>query len=97
MRLIEQFLSPSFPPLSPESRPQMGSKRCHSGPKTAIHDNRALLGMPNNYRDFQRWRGGRVAEGAPLLRAYTLTRIEGSNPFLSAASLGISKKRIKTE
>jgi hypothetical protein len=29
-------------------------------------------------------RGGRVAEGAPLLRVYTLTRIEGSNPFLSA-------------
>ena len=29
-------------------------------------------------------RGGRVAEGAPLLREYTLTRIEGSNPFLSA-------------
>ena len=25
-----------------------------------------------------------MAEGAPLLRAYTLTRIEGSNPFLSA-------------
>ena len=30
-------------------------------------------------------RGGRVAEGAPLLRAYTFTRIEGSNPFLSAS------------
>jgi hypothetical protein len=28
-----------------------------------------------------------VAEGAPLLRAYTLTRIEGSNPFLSATFL----------
>ena len=26
-----------------------------------------------------------MAEGAPLLRAYTLTRIEGSNPFLSAS------------
>jgi hypothetical protein len=26
-----------------------------------------------------------VVEGAPLLRAYTLTRIEGSNPFLSAS------------
>ena len=25
-----------------------------------------------------------MAEGAPLLRAYTLTRIEGSNPSLSA-------------
>ncbi len=30
------------------------------------------------------WRGGRVAEGAPLLRAYGLTLIEGSNPSLSA-------------
>ena len=29
-------------------------------------------------------RGGRVAEGAPLLREYTLTRIVGSNPILSA-------------
>jgi hypothetical protein len=29
-------------------------------------------------------RGGRVAEGAPLLREYTLTRIVGSNPTLSA-------------
>ena len=29
-------------------------------------------------------RAGRVAEGAPLLRAYTLIRIEGSNPSLSA-------------
>ena len=28
-----------------------------------------------------------MAEGAPLLRAYTLTRIEGSNPFLSATGL----------
>ncbi len=35
-------------------------------------------------RAFKRRRGGRVAEGAPLLREYTLTRIEGSNPFLSA-------------
>ncbi len=25
-----------------------------------------------------------MAEGAPLLREYTFTRIEGSNPFLSA-------------
>ena len=30
------------------------------------------------------WRGGRVAEGAPLLREYGLTPIEGSNPSLSA-------------
>ena len=29
-----------------------------------------------------------MAEGAPLLRAYTLTRIEGSNPFLSATQSG---------
>jgi hypothetical protein len=29
-------------------------------------------------------RGGRVAEGAPLLRAYRFTPIEGSNPSLSA-------------
>jgi hypothetical protein len=27
-----------------------------------------------------------VVEGAPLLRAYTFTGIEGSNPFLSASS-----------
>ncbi len=37
--------------------------------------------------DFINWRAGRVAEGAPLLRAYTLTRIEGSNPSLSAINL----------
>lgn len=30
------------------------------------------------------WRGGRVVEGAPLLREYTGDGIEGSNPFLSA-------------
>ena len=31
------------------------------------------------------WRGGRVAEGAPLLREYLVcSRIEGSNPSLSA-------------
>ena len=30
------------------------------------------------------WRGGRVAEGAPLLREYTGDRIGGSNPPLSA-------------
>ena len=29
-------------------------------------------------------RGGRVVEGAPLLREYTRNGIEGSNPFLSA-------------
>ena len=28
-----------------------------------------------------------MAEGAPLLRVYTLTRIEGSNPSLSAIRL----------
>ena len=33
----------------------------------------------------RKWRGGRVAEGAPLLREYTGDRIEGSNPFLSAS------------
>lgn len=43
-----------------------------------------------------RWRGGRVAEGAPLLRAYTLTRIEGSNPFLSATVIDPEKYNIKT-
>ncbi len=31
-------------------------------------------------------RGGRVAEGAPLLREYTRDGIEGSNPFLSATA-----------
>ena len=41
-----------------------------------------------------RWRGGRVAEGAPLLRAYTLTRIEGSNPFLSATQTTLSLRKI---
>ena len=30
------------------------------------------------------WRDGRVAEGAPLLRVYRFTPIEGSNPSLSA-------------
>ncbi len=30
------------------------------------------------------WRDGRAAEGAPLLREYGLTPIEGSNPSLSA-------------
>src|SRR5690625_7083004 len=31
------------------------------------------------------WRGGRAAEGAPLLREYRgITSIEGSNPSLSA-------------
>ena len=39
---------------------------------------RATTGNPRN------WRGGRVVEGAPLLREYTGDRIEGSNPFLSA-------------
>ena len=29
-------------------------------------------------------RSGRVAEGAPLLREYTLIGIEGSNPSFSA-------------
>ena len=45
---------------------------------------------------YPRWRGGRVVEGAPLLRAYTLTRIEGSNPFLSATRVrlvpGLSRR-----
>ena len=30
------------------------------------------------------WRDGREAEGAPLLRAYGVKLIEGSNPSLSA-------------
>ena len=30
------------------------------------------------------WRGGRAVEGARLESVYTLTRIEGSNPSLSA-------------
>lgn len=34
-------------------------------------------------------RDGRVAEGAPLLREYGLTPIEGSNPSLSAIQSGI--------
>ena len=34
--------------------------------------------------DFSTRRGGRVAEGAPLLREYGVTLIEGSNPSLSA-------------
>ena len=32
-------------------------------------------------------RAGRVAEGAPLLRVYRFTPIEGSNPSLSAILL----------
>ena len=32
-------------------------------------------------------RGGRAAEGAPLLREYTGDRIVGSNPILSAIFL----------
>ena len=38
------------------------------------------------------WRGGRVAEGAPLLRAYGRNLIEGSNPSLSATNLDASFK-----
>ena len=40
----------------------------------------------NSLRRFiiDKWRGGRVAEGAPLLREYTRDRIVGSNPTLSA-------------
>jgi hypothetical protein len=34
--------------------------------------------------EFDLWRDGRVAEGAPLLRAYRGNFIEGSNPSLSA-------------
>lgn len=30
-----------------------------------------------------------MVEGAPLLREYTLTRIEGSNPFVSAKTSNI--------
>jgi hypothetical protein len=32
-------------------------------------------------------RSGRVAEGAPLLREYTLIGIEGSNPSFSAIQI----------
>ena len=35
--------------------------------------------MPNKF-----WRGGRAAEGARLESVYTVKRIEGSNPSLSA-------------
>ncbi len=36
-------------------------------------------------RGYLLWRGGRVAEGAPLLREYGVNpSIEGSNPSLSA-------------
>ena len=31
------------------------------------------------------WRGGRAAEGARLESVYTVKRIEGSNPSLSAS------------
>ena len=35
------------------------------------------------------WKGGRVVEGAPLLREYPVySRIEGSNPSLSATFVG---------
>ena len=37
------------------------------------------------------WRDGRVAEGAPLLRAYRFTPIEGSNPSLSATLSALSR------
>ncbi len=33
---------------------------------------------------FPAWRGGRVVEGARLESVYTVKRIEGSNPSLSA-------------
>ena len=39
------------------------------------------------------WRDGRVAEGAPLLRAYTGNCIEGSNPSLSATLYGVFMKK----
>ncbi len=41
------------------------------------------------------WRGGRVAEGAPLLREYLVySRIEGSNPSLSAITFVMALKEI---
>jgi hypothetical protein len=41
-------------------------------------------------------RGGRVAEGAPLLREYGVTLIEGSNPSLSAKLIpGEMAERLK--
>ena len=39
------------------------------------------------------WRGGRVAEGAPLLRVYGFTLIEGSNPSLSANTQRRTRRR----
>ena len=39
-------------------------------------------------------RGGRVAEGAPLLREYTGDRIVGSNPILSAIFFHTSETTI---
>ncbi len=42
----------------------------------------ALTGKQTKHR-----RDGRAAEGAPLLREYGLTPIEGSNPSLSAIML----------
>ena len=36
-------------------------------------------------------RGGRAAEGAPLLREYTLTGIVGSNPILSATDFPVTE------
>ena len=40
-----------------------------------------------------RWRGGRAVEGARLEIVYTLTRIEGSNPSLSARLRSLSFAR----
>ena len=41
-------------------------------------------GLIETTPEFDLWRDGRVAEGAPLLRAYRGNFIEGSNPSLSA-------------
>ena len=50
------------------------------------------LGRPLAERQPARWGGGRVVEGAPLLRVYTGNGIEGSNPFLSASAAGFNSR-----
>ena len=41
------------------------------------------------------WRGGRVAEGAPLLREYTRNRIVGSNPTFTARPVSTERDRCR--
>ena len=52
-------------------------------PAGLCYDSASVSGALPEFR-----RVGRVAEGAPLLRAYRLTPIEGSNPSLSATNQG---------